>query len=141
EAPARVGLTGRVGKYGDARGRGAREPVGPATRTNLELRRRNLALADFTPYAVKFAGYRIEAGQLSATLRYRVREGRLVGSNQLEFDRLKLGEKVQSAGALDLPVDLAVALLTDAQGRINLAVPVTGALRDPRFALGGVSAE
>jgi len=141
DAPARVELNGRVGKYGDARVRGALEPVAPATRTNLELRLRNLALADFTPYAVKFAGYRIEAGQLSATLRYRVREGRLVGSNELEFDRLKLGEKVESAGALDLPMDLAVALLTDAQGRINLAVPVSGDLRDPQFDLGGLIAK
>jgi hypothetical protein len=141
DAPARVELNGRVGKYGEARVRGALEPVAPATRTNLELRLRNLALADFTPYAVKFAGYRIEAGQLSATLRYRVREGRLIGSNELEFDRLQLGEKVESAGALDLPVDLAVALLTDAQGRINLAVPVTGDLRDPQFDLGGLIAK
>jgi outer membrane protein OmpA-like peptidoglycan-associated protein len=140
EAPARVELNGRVGQYGEARVRGALEPVAPATRTNMQVTLRNLALADFTPYAVKFAGYRIESGRLSATLRYRVREGRLVGSNQLEFDRLKLGEKVESAGALDLPVDLAVALLTDAEGRINLAIPVSGDLRDPQFDLGGLIA-
>src|SRR5205085_8408031 len=92
DAPARIALEGRVGKYGEASVRGALEPVAPATRTNVQLRLQNLALADFTPYAVKFAGYRIESGRLSATLRYRVRDGRLVGSNTLEFDRLKLGE-------------------------------------------------
>jgi Domain of Unknown Function (DUF748) len=141
KAPARVELAGRVGKYGEARLRGALEPVAPATQTNLQLRLSNLALADFTPYAVKFAGYRIESGRLTANLRYRVREGRLVGTNQLEFERLQLGEKVQSAGALDLPLDLAVALLTDSQGRINLAIPVSGDLRDPQFDLGGLIAK
>ena len=141
EAPARIALDGRVGKYGEASVRGALEPVALATRTNVQARLQNLALADFTPYAVKFAGYRIESGRLSATLRYRVREGRLVGSNTLEFDRLKLGEKVESAGALDLPIDLAVALLTDSQGRINLAIPVSGDLRDPHFDLGGLMAK
>ena len=141
DSAAQVALTGRVGKYGEARVSGALEPVAPATRTNLRLRLSNLSLADFTPYAVKFAGYRIESGRLTADLRYRVREGRLVGSNQLEFDQLKLGEKVASAGALDLPVDLAVALLTDAQGRINLAIPVSGDLRDPQFDLGGLIAK
>jgi outer membrane protein OmpA-like peptidoglycan-associated protein len=141
DSPARIELNGRVGKYGEARVRGALEPVAPATRTNVELRLRNLALADFTPYAVKFAGYRIDSGRLSASLRYRVREGRLVGSNQLEFDRLKLGEKVERAGALDLPIDLAVSLLTDAQGRINLAIPVSGDLRDPQVDLGGLIAK
>lgn len=141
EAPARVELAGRVGRYGEAHLRGLLEPVAPATRTNLQLRLRNLALADFTPYAVKFAGYRIRGGRLSAQLRYRVRDGRLVGSNDLEFHRLQLGEKVQSAGVLDLPIDLAVALLTDAEGRINLAIPVSGNLRDPQFDIGGLVAK
>jgi hypothetical protein len=90
---------------------------------------------------VKFAGYRIRSGRLSAELRYRVRDGRLVGANRLVFDRLELGEKVESAAALDLPVDLAVALLTDAEGRINLAIPVSGNLRDPQFDLGGLIAK
>lgn len=141
DEPARVQLAGRVGEYGDARLLGAIDLDAPASRTSLQLRFRNLALPDFTPYAAKFAGYRIEGGRLSAELRYRVRDGRLVGDNELEFDRLKLGEKVDSPSALDLPVDLAVALLTDAQGRINLAIPVRGDLRDPQFDLGGLIAK
>ena len=139
--PARIQLAGRVGEYGEARVQGAIELAAPSTRTNVALLFRNLALADFTPYAVKFAGYRIRAGRLDAQLRYRVRDGRLVGSNRLVFDKLQLGEKVETASALDLPIDLAVALLTDAQGRINLAIPVTGDLRNPQFDLGGLIAK
>lgn len=141
EEPARVELAGRVGNYGDARIRGVIDLSAPASRTSLALRFRNLALADFTPYAAKFAGYRIKSGRLSAELRYRVREGRLVGENQLTFERLRLGEKVESASALDLPLELAVALLTDAQGRIDLAIPVTGDLRDPHVDFGGLVAK
>lgn len=141
EQPARVELAGRVGRYGDARLRGAIDLAAPADRTNLVLRFRNLALAEFTPYAAKFAGYRIKSGRLSAELHYRVREGRLVGANDLVFDRLQLGEKVESASALDLPVDLAVALLTDERGRIDLAIPVSGDLRDPQIDLGGLLAK
>ncbi|HYX65106.1 MAG TPA: DUF748 domain-containing protein [Burkholderiales bacterium] len=139
--PARIQLAGRVGEYGEARVQGAIDLTAPSTRTNVALLFRNLALADFTPYAVKFAGYRIRAGRLNADLRYRVREGRLVGSNRLVFDKLQLGEKVETASALDLPIDLAVALLTDAQGRINLAIPVSGDLRNPQFDLGGLIAK
>lgn len=141
EEPARVALAGRVGKYGDARVRGTIELAAPTSRTSLMMRLRNLALADFTPYAVKFAGYRIESGRLDAELHYRVRDGRLVGANNLVFDELQLGEKVESASALDLPVDLAVALLTDAEGRIGLAIPVSGNLRDPHFDIGGLIAK
>ena len=138
---ARVQLDGRVGKYGDARVRGTVELNAPSDLTNLRVRLRNLALPDFTPYAVKFAGYRIEDGRLDAELHYRVNQGRLVGSNQLVFDNLKLGEKVESASALDLPIELAVALLTDSQGRINLAIPVSGNLNDPHFDIGGLVAK
>lgn len=141
DEPAQVALAGRVGRYGEARVRGAIDLESPASRTSVQLRFRNLALADFTPYAVKFAGYRIEGGRLDAQLRYRVRDGRLVGTNTLVFERLQLGEKVESPSALDLPVDLAVALLTDAQGRIDLAIPVRGDLRDPQFDLGGLIAK
>jgi hypothetical protein len=141
DEPARVELAGRVGRYGEARVRGAIDLTAPAARTDLQLTFRNLALPEFTPYAAKFAGYRIEAGRLDAHLRYRVRDGRMVGENQLAFDRLKLGEKVQSASLLDLPLDLAVALLTDAEGRIDLAIPVRGDLRDPKIDLGGLIAQ
>jgi hypothetical protein len=141
EEPARVELAGRVGRYGEARVRGAIDLTAPAARTNLQLIFRNLALREFTPYAAKFAGYRIEAGRLDARLRYRVRDGRMVGENRLAFERLQLGEKVESASVLDLPLDLAVALLTDAEGRIDLAIPVRGDLRDPKVDLGGLIAQ
>jgi hypothetical protein len=138
---ARVRLDGRVGQYGEARVRGTVDLDAPSERTNLNARLRNLALPDFTPYAAKFAGYRIEGGRLDAELRYRVDGGRLVGTNQLVFQNLKLGEKVESASALDLPIELAVALLTDAEGRINLAIPVSGNLNDPHFDAAGLVAK
>jgi hypothetical protein len=63
-----------------------------------------------------------------------------VGQNQLTFEELQLGEKVQGAGAADLPLELAVALLADPQGRIRLDIPVSGNLNDPRFDFGGLVA-
>jgi hypothetical protein len=138
--PARVQLTGRVEQYGSARIRGTVNLDEPKSLTNIFATFRNVDLAALTPYIVKFAGYRVESGRLSAELRYRVREGRLVGQNQLSFEQLRLGEKVQDAGARDLPLELAVALLADSQGRISLDVPVSGNLNDPQFNFGGLIA-
>jgi len=96
---------------------------------------RNLEMKSLTPYAAKFAGYPIESGKLSADLRYRVRDSQLVGDNKLVIDSLVLGERVANAQAPDLPVELAIALLTDARGRIELGLPVRGDLSDPEFSL------
>jgi hypothetical protein len=138
--PARLQLEGRVQEYGSARIRGVVDLDAPKSLTNVRATLRNVDLAALTPYVVRFAGYRVESGRLAAELRYRVSDGRLVGQNALTFEKLQLGEKVQSAGARDLPLELAVALLADAQGRINLDIPVSGNLNDPQFDFGGLIA-
>jgi len=138
--PARVQLEGRVDPYGLARIRGAIELEAPKTLTNVTASFRNLDVAAFNPYAAKFAGYRIRSGRVSADLRYRVREGRVVGDNKLRFESLQLGEKVARAGVPDLPLELAVKVLADAQGRINVAIPVTGDLNSPHVDFGGLVA-
>ena len=45
---------------------------------------------------------------------------------------------MDSPDALNLPVGLAVALLTDRDGRINLDIPVSGRTDDPRFSPGKI---
>ena len=130
---ARIELDGRVDQYGSARIRGVINPFAPRTRTAVTMSFRNLEMKSLTPYAAKFAGYPIESGKLSADLRYRVRDSQLVGDNKLVIDSLVLGERVEGAQAPDLPVDLAIALLTDARGRIELGLPVRGDLSDPEF--------
>jgi hypothetical protein len=138
--PARVQLAGRVEQYGSARIRGTIDLDAPKSLTNVVATFRNLPLAQLTPYIVRFAGYRVKSGRVSAELRYRVRDARLAGQNELTFEELQLGEKVQGAGAKDLPLELAVALLADSKGRINLDIPVSGDLNDPQFDLGGLVA-
>jgi hypothetical protein len=54
------------------------------------------------------------------------------------IDKLVLGERVQSPGARDLPLDLAIALLEDSDGRIDLGLPITGSLDDPQFSYGAI---
>jgi outer membrane protein OmpA-like peptidoglycan-associated protein len=139
--PARVRLNGRVQPYGTARIRGTIDLNAPTKLADITANLRNLRLEAFNPYIAKFAGYRIASGRLSATLRYEVRDGRLVGTNQLTFENMQLGEKLEQKGLVDLPLELAVALLADPQGRINLDIPVRGSLSDPQFDFGAILAE
>lgn len=73
--PARLQLTGKVEKYGSVRISGTIDPGAPRTLANIRAQFRNIDLAQLTPYVVKFAGYRVRSGRVSADLRYRVREG------------------------------------------------------------------
>jgi Domain of Unknown Function (DUF748) len=138
--PARIRLAGRVQPYGSARIRGTINLDAPTQLADVRANLRNLQLEAFNPYIAKFAGYRIESGRLSADLRYELRDRRLVGTNKLALERIQLGEKLETRGLLDLPLELAVALLTDAQGRINLDIPVRGNLNDPQFDIGAITA-
>ncbi len=140
-AAARAELDGRVDEFGSARIRGTIDVRAPGTLTDMTLQFRNLALETLNPYTAKFAGRRIESGRLAADLRYRVRDDKLKGENKLVIERLKLGERVEDPDAPNLPLDLAVALLTDLDGRMRIGIPVEGDLSNPKFDTGALIAK
>ena len=100
---------------------------------------RNVDMITATPYAMKFAGYKIASGKISLDLNYKVRNSQLEGDNQVVIDQLTSGERVDSPDALKLPLELAVAILKDSNGRIDLGLPVSGSLDDAQFSYGAVS--
>ncbi|NBX20606.1 MAG: DUF748 domain-containing protein, partial [Betaproteobacteria bacterium] len=99
---------------------------------------RDLELSPLSPYAVKYAGYGIERGKLSVDVHYTVQpDGQLTATNKLVLNQLTFGDKVEGAPA-SLPVKLAVALLADRNGVIDLDLPISGSLNDPQFRIGPV---
>ncbi|MFN7153973.1 MAG: DUF748 domain-containing protein [Acidovorax sp.] len=99
---------------------------------------RDLELPPLTPYAVKYAGHGIERGKLSVDVNYKVLpNGQLTASNRLVLHQLTFGEPVEGAPN-SLPVKLAVALLADRNGVIDLDLPISGSLNDPQFRVGPV---
>ena len=129
-------LEGRVDEFGAATIAGELAPFEPAMATDATVAFSNLTMSSLTPYTVKFAGRRIDDGKLSLDLGYKIAQGSLQGSNRLVINQLKLGEPVESPDAIDAPLDLAVALLQDSEGVINIDLPVTGDLNDPEFSYG-----
>ncbi|WP_193558753.1 DUF748 domain-containing protein [Aeromonas media] len=98
----------------------------------------NLELTTFTPYSSTYAGYAIDKGQLSMKLNYKLQGNRLEGDNDITIKKLQLGEKVKSEQARDLPLGLAIALLSDASGVIKMNLKVKGNLDQPDFSLGNI---
>lgn len=135
---AQVELDGKVDDFGSARIRGSLQPFRATEATDLTLAFRNLEMTRLTPYSGKFAGRRIESGRLSVDLQYKIQQRQLAGANKFVVTRLKLGEAVDSPDAVKLPLDLAIAVLEDSNGVIDLDLPVSGSLDDPQFSYGAI---
>lgn len=136
---AEISLKGRVAGTGllDIRGRvnpGVSPPV-----MDLKADATDIELAPLSPYAGKYAGYAIERGKLSTKLQYRIEPGgALQAENQVILNQLTFGERIDSPDATKLPVLLAVALLKDRHGVIDVNLPISGSVNDPQFSVGGL---
>jgi hypothetical protein len=130
---AGVKLEGRVDEFGQAQVSGSINPFEPKVFTDLLVSFRNVALSPLTPYSATFAGRRIASGKLSLDLQYKIINSQLLGENKVLLEQFTLGERVESPTAVSLPLDLAIALLTDSSGKIDLSVPVRGNVDAPEF--------
>ena len=135
---ARVDAEGTVDEHGLAKIAGSLDFFAPDRRADIGVSFRNVDMPRLSPYFGKFAGYKIEKGRLSLDLHYILKDRQLESTNDIIVDELTLGEKVDSPDAVGLPLRLAVAMLKDRNGRIQLDVPVSGSIDAPEFAIGPV---
>ena len=150
-----TGLTGSVGEMSadkagdvDLRGKvagsapleivGSVNPLAPSLFLDLKASARDIELPPLSPYAAKYAGYGITRGKLSMNVKYHVENRKLTAENNLHLDQLTFGDKVESPSAIQAPVLLAVALLKDRNGVIDIDLPISGSLDDPQFSIGGI---
>ncbi|MFM7533319.1 MAG: DUF748 domain-containing protein [Rubrivivax sp.] len=132
-------LNGRAAGTAELQVRGSLNPTVNPPVLDLAAQASGFELSTISTYAAKYAGYGIERGKLSLNLAYRVDpDGRLQARNQVVINQLTFGEKVDSPDATKLPVRLAVALLTDRHGVIDLDLPVSGSINDPQFSVFGL---
>lgn len=132
---AGVDIKGKVDKYAPVSIKGQLTPFDPMNSLDIATSFKNVELTTLTPYSGKFAGYRIRKGRLNLDLHYRIEKGQLNAENKLLLEDLQLGEQVDSKDAVDLPIRLAVALLKDTQGNIDIQLPVQGDLNNPEFSV------
>jgi hypothetical protein len=138
DSRSQIELDGRVDEFGLVRIRGELNPFAPANNTDVNVVFKNVDMVPASPYSMKFAGYKIAEGKISLDLEYKVRNSQLEGANQIIIDKLTLGERVDSPDALKLPLELAIAILKDSEGRIELGLPVSGSMSDPQFSYGAL---
>lgn len=136
--PAPLALAGRVDGDAPLKIEGRLNPLAPKLFLDLTGSAQGIDLPRFTPYSSHYAGYPLLKGKLTIEVVYKIDDGKLDASNHLFIDQLTLGERSDSPNATKLPLPLAVALLKNARGEIDLRLPVSGSLDDPQFSIGGV---
>ncbi len=136
--PATMSLAGRIDDDAPLEIEGRLNPLAPALFLDIEGRTKGVDLPRMTPYSVKYAGYPIVKGKLSMDVKYKVEAQKLEASNHLFVDQLTFGERVESPTATKLPVLLAVSLLKNPRGEIDINLPISGSLDDPKFSVGGL---
>ena len=135
---AAVEITGAVDGYAPVALMGSVAPFSEQPDLDLELTFDGVDMAGLSPYSSTYAGYKIERGLLALKLNYRLKNNQLKGNNSVVIDKLKLGDKIASDKAVDLPLGLALSILTDANGVIDMQVPVSGDINSPNFELSSV---
>lgn len=130
------GLSSEESRLADINLRGKLENSAPLE--DLKVDFRDMDLSPLSPYSGRYAGYEIQKGKLTLSLKYHIEKGKLDSENRVFLDQFTFGEAVDSPNATKLPVWLAVALLKDRSGEIHLDLPVTGSIDDPKFSIWGV---
>jgi Domain of Unknown Function (DUF748) len=135
---AKVDLTGKVDEYSPVTIAGEIQPFAFERYTDIGLKFENISLPIFNPYSGRLAGYSIAKGKLTTDLHYLIQDRKLDAQHKIRIDQLEWGEETAAKGEATLPVKFATALLKDRNGVIELDVPVTGSIDDPKFRVGPI---
>lgn len=136
--PAPVDIRARLTANGPIVIKGDINPLIEKPALDLKAEAKDIELTKLTPYAAKYAGYPITKGKLNVDLHYQLADDLLTADNRIFIDQLTFGEHVENDTATRLPVQLAVALLKNPQGQIDVSIPVSGSLSNPEFSVSGL---
>ena len=133
-----VELRGKIDNAAPVEIAGRVNPLAADLFLDVKASAKDIELPPMSPYAVKYAGYGIQRGKLSMNVNYHIENRKLSAENNIYLDQLTFGERVESPSATKLPVTLAVALLKDRNGVIDINLPISGSLDDPEFSMGAI---
>jgi hypothetical protein len=136
--PAPVDIKGKIDGDAPLVISGAINPLFKPLFLDIKGSAHGIEMTRLSPYSAKYAGYPIEKGKLSMDVTYKIQDDKLVAENDLSIDQLTFGAHVDGPDVTSLPVMLAVSLLKDRNGNINVNLPISGSLSDPQFSIGGV---
>ena len=133
-----IDIRGAVDKTAPLEIKGIIAPFSTELLLDLAASVEDIDLPSFSPYSGKYFGRGIEKGKLSVNINYHIEDGALSAENNIFLDQLTLGEDIDSPDAISAPLGLAIALLKNQRGEIDIHLPIQGSLNDPQFSMGGI---
>ena len=131
-------VNGVVDNYGVAKITGVVNPKNIKILTDINMKFQNIAMQNFTPYTAKFIGRELKSGKLDLDLNYNIEKSNLNAKNNIVITKIELGKEIQSPEAISLPLGIAISLLEDKNGIIDINLPVSGNVDDPQFSIGAI---
>ena len=138
ESKSKVAFTGKVDSQGLLDVKGTLNPLSSIPNSDIKIKVNNINMSMASPYSAKYAGYQIDKGKLDLDLAYLIDGKKLKASNQILLNQFEFGKSIDSPDATSLPLPLAIGILKDRKGKIDIDLPISGDLDDPSFKISSV---
>jgi hypothetical protein len=97
-----------------------------------------MRISDFNPYSKFYVAHAFVEGSLFYSSTNTIRNGKLKSTNVMSIKKIEVSKKMKGVGLYEMPLRLAIAILRDRKGNIELDIPVEGDLKDPTYKIGKV---
>ena len=135
ELSANDGQYAKIDASGDAR------PFGELVNANFDLQIREFSLPNVSQYVGKYLDFEFKAGQLDTDFKGSIVDSELDADADLtlraaDFSATQVeAEESNVIGQAAIPLNVALGMLKDSKGNIELRIPVDGSLDDPSFGM------
>ena len=138
EQPSTVRLAGNIGEYTDVSIQGEITPFTQRLGLDLVGKIDDFDLPSLSPYVVQLIGYKVKSGHLDAEIELQSLQGELNGKSIISVSNAEVAPAdvqvmEQFERQLRVPLPTALAVLKDKKNKIELVVPITGDITDPKF--------
>ncbi|MFN8135506.1 MAG: DUF748 domain-containing protein [Bacteroidales bacterium] len=98
----------------------------------------DMRISDFNPYSKFYVAHAFVEGLLYYYSTNTISNGQLKSTNVMSIKKIEVSRKLNDKPLYALPLRLAIAILRDRKGNIDLDIPVEGNLKDPTYKIGKV---
>lgn len=133
-----------LGNFGRIDARGSFKPVFDRVTADIAVGFKNIEMFKFNAYVAPAINHTVRQGRVDGRIEIALRNSAIKASTSLILNRLKVKPVAAPVGTLNgggkpatggPPMETAINLLENDKGVINLSIPISGSLDDPKFDL------